>query len=299
MSAASLMGVHPVHAAMAAGNPWGGPPVTCRRQQPQPVVCRAAAAGALSLHSSSNRHSLGMQLKCTFERRQGCPQTALIGRQHGQPAGSISVGFSAGAQSISSSTSDSSSSKHAPLLPFPAVSDPQEQLLCEVLRVQPSEAQLLLLSCPAVSTMPAADLAANWQLLQRLLPLPQQKLLQAMLQIPSLLAHPKKKVHARLAESAKVLGLSAGQLKAKRREQTVQLQWRLLVTPRQQLEQQLVQVVQLLGGLQQQQVARLVCAEPKLLVQDPAQLLSTVEALEQVITHGTVALQYAAQPLMQ
>jgi len=196
-------------------------------------------------------------------------------------------------------SSSSRSSKHTPLLPFPAVSDPQEQVLCGVLRVQPYEAQLLLLACPAVSTMPAADLAANWQLLQQLLPLPQQKLLQAMLQIPSLLAHPKKTVHARLAESAKVLGLSVGQLKARRREQTAQLQWRLLVTPRQQLEQQLVQVVQLLGGLQQQQVVRLVCAEPKLLGRDPAQLLSTVEALEQVTRHGPVALQYVALPLPQ
>jgi hypothetical protein len=40
--------------------------------------------------------------------------------------------------------------------------------------------------------------------------------------------------------------------------------------------------MQLLAGLPHQQVVRLVCAEPRLLGRDPAQLLSTVEALEQV-----------------
>lgn len=72
------------------------------------------------------------------------------------------------------------------------------------------------------------------------------------------------------------------QLRARRREQTVQLQWRLLVTPAEQLAQQVEQLMQLLAGLSHQQVVRLVFAEPRLLGKDPSQLLSTVEALEQV-----------------
>ncbi len=74
------------------------------------------------------------------------------------------------------------------------------------------------------------------------------------------------------------------QLRARRREQTVQLHWRLLVTPAEQLGQQVQQLMQLLAGLSHQQVVRLMCAEPRLLARDPAQLLSTVEALEQVRT---------------
>jgi hypothetical protein len=72
------------------------------------------------------------------------------------------------------------------------------------------------------------------------------------------------------------------QLRARRREQTVQLHWRLLISPAEQLGQQVEQLMQLLAGLSHQQVVRLVCAEPRMLGRDPAQLLSTVEALEQV-----------------
>lgn len=76
------------------------------------------------------------------------------------------------------------------------------------------------------------------------------------------------------------------QLLARRREQTVQLHWRLLVTPAQQLGQEIEQLMQLLAGISHQQVVRLVCAEPRLLGRDPAQLFSTVEALEQVSPGG-------------
>jgi hypothetical protein len=168
------------------------------------------------------------------------------------------------------------------LLPFPELQDLQQQLLCDALRVEPSDAQLLLLSCPALSTMTAAELTRNWQQLQTLLPLPNRMLLQAMLQLPSLLPQPKQTVAARLAESAKVLGLPVSRLKAKRREQTPQLHWRLLVTPVEQLEQQLLQLVQLLSGLKPQLVVQLVCSESRLLQREPAQVLSTVEALEEV-----------------
>ena len=75
---------------------------------------------------------------------------------------------------------------------------------------------------------------------------------------------------------------SVPQLRAKRQQQTVQLHWRLLVTPPQELGQQLEQLMQVLAGLAHRHVVKLVCGEPRLLGRDPAQLLSTVEALEQV-----------------
>lgn len=188
--------------------------------------------------------------------------------------------------SSSSRSEDNSTTAMHQLLPFPAVPPhPQQQLLCELLRVQPPVAQAILLTCQGVSSMPAHELTAKWQALQQLLPLPQHMLLQAILQLPSLLAAPQQTVAARLDESAWVLGLGQqGQLRARRREQTVQLHWRLLVTPSQQLQQQVEQLVALLGGLPRRHVVQLLCAEPRLLAAttDPAQLLSTVEALEQV-----------------
>jgi hypothetical protein len=185
-----------------------------------------------------------------------------------------------GSSSSSSGKNDGSNGQQ--LLPFPDVPDPQQQLLCDVLHLQPAHAQLLLLSCPDASTMTQQQLSTAWQQLQQLLPLPQHMLLQALLQIPSLLPHPQQTVSARLAESARVLGVPVQQLRAKRRERTTQLHWRLLVTPGDQLQQQVQQLTQLLGGLQWQIVVQLVCAEPRLLNRDTAQLLSTVEALEQV-----------------
>jgi hypothetical protein len=114
------------------------------------------------------------------------------------------------------------------------------------------------------------------------LPLPQHMLLQAALQVPALILQPQHTVSARLAESARALGLRSHQVKASRRGQTVQLHWRLLLMQTQQLERQLDQLSQLLGGLPRPHVVQLVCAEPRLLEVEPPQLLSTVEALEQV-----------------
>lgn len=192
--------------------------------------------------------------------------------------------FAAG-QSTGSMLSDmisNSGQYQQQLMPFPEIPDPQQQLLCDILHVQPTHAQLILLSCPSVSTMTQQQLEQHWQQLQQLLPLPQHMLLQAILQLPDLISQPQQTISARLAESTRVLGVQQQRLRAKRREQTVQLHWRLLVTPAQQLGQQIDQLRQLLGGWPQQHVVQLVCAEPRLLNRDPAQLLSTVEALEQV-----------------
>jgi hypothetical protein len=130
--------------------------------------------------------------------------------------------------------------------------------------------------------MTQQQLYTAWQQLQQLLPRPQHQRLQAVLQVPSLLPHHQQTLSARLAESARALGVSVQQLKANRLEHTTWLHWRLLVTPPEQLQQQMQQLTQLLGGLQWQMVVQLVCAEPRLLNRDTAQLLSTVEALEQV-----------------
>lgn len=177
--------------------------------------------------------------------------------------------------------SGSGSDLRQQLLPFPDIPDPQQQLLCDVLHVKPSQAQLLQLSCPGISTMSQQQLSDNWQQLQQLLPLPQHMLLQAAVQVPSLILQPQQTVSARLAESARALGLRS-HVKASRRGQTVQLHWRLLLMQTQQLERQLDQLSQLLGGLPRQHVVQLVCAEPRLLDVEPPQLLSTVEALEQI-----------------
>lgn len=189
---------------------------------------------------------------------------------------SVSIKFAAAGRS------GSDSDLQQRLLPFPDIPDPQQQLLCDVLHVQPLQAQLLQLSCPRVSTMSQQQLADNWQQVQQLLPLPQHMLLHAVLQVPSLILQPQQTVSGRLADSARVLGLRTHQLKASRRGQTVQLHWRLLLKQTEQLERQLDQVSQLLGGLPRQHVVQLVCAEPRLLDCKPPQLLSTVEALEQV-----------------
>lgn len=221
----------------------------------------------------------------------GSPATGPCRKRHNHQG--VRMQFMAAQNTDGSSSSFSSSNRRdgsngQQLLPFPDMPNAQQQLLCGVLHLQSAHAQLLLLSCPDASTMTQQQLSTSWQQLQQLLPLPQHMLLQALLQIPSLLPHPQQTVSARLAESARVLGVSVQQLRAQRRERTTQLHWRLLVTPADQLQQQMQELTQLLGGLQWQNVVQLVCAEPRLLNRDTAQLLSTVEALEQV--RGTFLL---------
>lgn len=278
--------------ATLTSNPWGCPPALCSKQQhhkqfqrsSQHAQCRSAVLADIC----RSQHLHHMTLQQQQQGRGNMRTPALISAQRSCPSAQkaglrCDTVMKFAAQGFGSSFSGSSGQEQQQqLMPFPAMADPQQQLLCDVLRLEPSQAQLILLSCPEASSMTQQQLTDNWQKLQQLLPLPQQMLLQAILQVPSLLPQPQQTVTARLAESARVLGLPAQRLKATRREQIVQLHWRLLVMPQQQLEQHIDQLMQLLGGLPRQHVVQLVCAEPRLLNSDPAQLLSSVEALEQV-----------------
>jgi hypothetical protein len=251
---------------------------------------QSRSAAIAKVCSCQHVHHITLQQQ-QQQQEQGCRNLgvpALMSAQRSCPSSlqKISLRCStvmnfASAQGLGSSFS-SSSGQQQQLMPFPAMADPQQQLLCDILRLEPSQAQLILLSCPEANSMTQQQLTDNWQELQQLLPLPQRMLLQAVLQVPSLLPQPQQTITARLADSARVLGVPAQRLRAKRREQTVQLHWQLLVTPQQRLEQHIDQLMQLLGGLPRQHVVLLVCAEPRLLNSDPAQLLSNVEALEQV-----------------
>lgn len=347
MAAASVLMHLSPHVAAAAGNPWGCPPALCMRQSSlQQHVTRPSSTSISSKLCAAARTAWSSSVRPAA----ASPATPL------QRARCTSAKFAAGDSSYSSEA-------HPGMLmmPFPDIPDPQQQLLCDILHVQPPQADAILLACPGVSTMTVAQLSTSWQCLQQLLPLPQDMLLRAVLQVPSLLSQPQHTVAARLEESAKVLGVSMAvlsllcvfgmpptvvvgsrqkavlaqnprvllsswhapcpaplapllrckhpclgllrhlpaavaplllcvclqvssvqQLRAKRQQQTVQLHWRLLVTPPQELGQQLEQLMQVLAGLAHRHVVKLVCGEPRLLGRDPAQLLSTVEALEQV-----------------
>lgn len=177
--------------------------------------------------------------------------------------------------------------QHDQLLPFPvdAVPDSRQQLLADVLGLTPADAALLLLSSPAAATLPAPQLAASWAELQRLLPVPAPQLLQAALQLPELLERPAAVTAHRLQQSAEVLGLPAGQLRSRQASRTALLHWQLLLMSQQQLAAAAGQLGQQLR-LQREQVAALLCAEPRLLALSPVQLVSSVEALEQVRQPG-------------
>jgi hypothetical protein len=173
-----------------------------------------------------------------------------------------------------------------------------------VLHITPAEAQLLLLSSADTAALPRQQLQANWAQLQRLLPVSRPQLLQAMLQLPELLLQPQQVVGIRLAEAAGVLQLPLAQLQRRRGVSTPQLHWQLLLLSTKELEERLAQLVQLLDLEQQQSqqqqqqrkqqqleqvsrklrqaVVRMVVREPRLLSVGQAQLVSSVEAVEQV-----------------
>lgn len=188
--------------------------------------------------------------------------------------------------------------------------DSYQQLLCDVLHISAVQAQLILLTSPDVVTLTHEQLTANWDKLQQLLPVKQHMLMQAILQLPDLLVRPDDTVAARLGESSEVLQRPVHKLNSKQYKWTPLLHWSLITMQPQQLVKKLVQLQQLLGLHQQQQhtstqhrqqlqrgdgprrhqqhiqhvqqVVSLLCDEPRLLNADPAQLISTVEALEQV-----------------
>jgi hypothetical protein len=173
-----------------------------------------------------------------------------------------------------------------------------------VLHITPADAQLLMLNSTEAAALPRQQLEANWGQLQRLLPVSRPQLLQAMLQLPDLLLQPQRVVSMRLSEAAEVLQIPLSQLQRQQKVTTPQLHWQLLLLSPQELEETLVQLLQLLDlqehkqkqqrrQQQQQQVEQLsgklhqavvhmVVQEPRLLSVDQAQLISSVEALEQV-----------------
>jgi hypothetical protein len=189
--------------AAVSGNPWGCPPALCVRQHPLQPHKPARQATYVSSRPSAPRASLAWQ-----QQRQPCAAAAAphssslmsSGAAHQDCARSVKANFAA-ADSFSYSLQPQ-------LTPFPHLPDPQLQLLCDVLQLQTPQAEAILLSCPGVSSMTPAQLSANWQQLQQLLPVPQRMLLQAVLQVPSLLPQPQETVTARLAESARTLGVS-------------------------------------------------------------------------------------------
>jgi hypothetical protein len=208
---------------------------------------------------------------------------------------------------VAASSSSSSSSVYPRLLPsYPDTVDSCQQQLCEVLHITPAEAQLLMLNSAEAAALPRQQLEANWGQLQRLLPVSQPQLLQAMLQLPELLLQPQHVVSIRLSEAAEVLQIPLSQLQRQQKVTTPQLHWRLLLLSPHELEERLVQLLQLLDLQEQQQkqqrrqqqqqheqveqlsrklrkaVVGLVVQEPRLLSVDQAQLVSSVEALEQV-----------------
>jgi plasmid stabilization system protein ParE len=195
------------------------------------------------------------------------------------------------------------SSVYPRLLPtYPDTVDSCQQQLCEVLLIAPAEAQLLMLNSTEAAALPRQQLEANWAQLQRLLPVSRQQLLQAMLQLPDLLLQPQQVVSIRLAEAAEVLQIPLTQLQRQQKPTTPQLHWRLLLLSPQELEERLVQLLQLLDLQEQQQkqqqrrpeqaeqlsrklrqaVVLMLVQEPRLLSVEQAQLVSSVEALEQV-----------------
>jgi hypothetical protein len=173
-----------------------------------------------------------------------------------------------------------------------------------VLHITPAEAQLLMLNSTEAAALPRQQLEANWGQVQRLLPVSRPQLLQAMLQLPDLLLQPQRVVSIRLSEAAEVLQIPLSQLQRQQKVTTPQLHWQLLLLSPGELEERLMQLLQLLDlqehqqkqqrkQQQQQQVEQLsgklhqavvhmVVQEPRLLSVDQAQLVSSVEALEQV-----------------
>eukprot|EP00775_Hariotina_reticulata_P012113 gene12113-12252_t len=168
-------------------------------------------------------------------------------------------------------------------LPWPETDvamDSQQQLLCDVLRISPSDAQLLLLSSQAANTLTRPQLSTNWTALQQLLPVQKQQLFRALLRLPDLLRQPQATVNARLADAAKVLKLPPPLLLGRGRKPAL-LRYQLLLMSQRDLKNKLLQLVQVLG-LKQSEVVKLLCKEPQLLWLPQAQLVSSVEALEQV-----------------
>eukprot|EP00878_Enallax_costatus_P028598 GHUV01030899.1.p1 GENE.GHUV01030899.1~~GHUV01030899.1.p1 ORF type:complete len:497 (+),score=185.49 GHUV01030899.1:427-1917(+) len=196
------------------------------------------------------------------------------------------------------------------LLPQQEATDSYQQQLCDVLHVSAAQARLVMLTSPDVVTLSREQLSTNWDTLQRLMPVKQHMLLQAILQLPDILVRPVDTVAARLAEASAVLQRPVQQLKSRQYKWTPLLHWSLVTIQRHQLVQKLVQMQQLLGLQQQQprrqqsrqhssqwqqedqfqqgqqqqiqQVVSLLCDEPRLMNANPAQLVSSVEALEQV-----------------
>ncbi|KAF8072563.1 hypothetical protein HT031_000223 [Scenedesmus sp. PABB004] len=208
------------------------------------------------------------------------------------------------------------------LAPFPdGVPDSAEAALCEVLRVSGADARLLMLACPDAALLPRPQLASNWAALQAALPVAPAVLVRAALALPDLLARPQATLAARLGEAAGVLRVPLPRLLSWRAPQAARLRARLLLMSQQELAAQLELLAGVLGlrpeqdeeGGQRQhareappppaaaaaaaarqrrrdrarrrwrrRLAALVCAEPRLLGAEPAELVSSVEALEQV-----------------
>lgn len=157
-----------------------------------------------------------------------------------------------------------------------------------------------MLSSADAAALPRDQLEAKWAQLQQLLPVSRPHLLQAMLQLPELLLQPQQVVGIRLAEAAGVLQLPLAQLQRRQGVSNPLLHWQLLLLSAPELEERLAQLLQLLDlqQLQQQQrkqlqvqqlsrklrqaVVAMVLQEPRLLSVGQAQLVSSVEAVEQV-----------------
>jgi signal transduction histidine kinase len=157
------------------------------------------------------------------------------------------------------------------------------ETLRTVLPVSAGEARLLLLHRPELGLLPRQRLADGWQALQRALPLPAPMLLRAAHQQPQLLEAPSAVLAQRLADAASTLRLPRNALRSKAPRRTPMLHCTLLLLPRSQLEARVGCLSDALGcSARQADLARLLCDEPRLLEVGQAQLLSTVQALEQV-----------------
>lgn len=189
--------------AAVSGNPWGCPPALCMRQGPLQQHTSARQASYVSSLPSALRASLAWQ-----QQRRPCAAAAAPHSSSLMSSGAAPQDCARSVKANFAAADSFSYSLQPQLTPFPHLPDPQVQLLCDVMQLQPPQAEAILLSCPGVSTMTPAQLAANWHQLQQLLPVPQRMLLQAVLQVPSLLPQPQETVTARLADSARTLGVS-------------------------------------------------------------------------------------------
>jgi hypothetical protein len=132
------------------------------------------------------------------------------------------------------------------LLPWPdtdVTMDSQQQLLSDVLKISPSDAQLLLFSNQGASTLSQQQLSVNWATLQQLLPVEKHLLFRALLQLPDLLHQPQATINARLADAAEVLQIQQPRLHGRGRKPAM-LRYQLLLMSQTDLQHTLVQLAQ-------------------------------------------------------